>query len=61
MRPTRLLACVDGGDVMVNAELARQGDAPVATSPPNVKHQDWCLPRQRDAREAEAGCWGASR
>lgn len=37
----RLLAYVYVGDVMVNAELVRQGYAQVATVPPNVKDADY--------------------
>ena len=52
----RLLAYVDVGDTMVNAELVRQGYARVATFPPNVKDQELCLGRQREARKASGGC-----
>jgi micrococcal nuclease len=45
------------GEVMVNAELVRQGYAQVATFPPNVTHQDQFLALQREAREARVGCW----
>jgi endonuclease YncB( thermonuclease family) len=44
---------------MVNAELVRQGDAPVATDPPTVRDAEHCQPRQRDARQAGAGGWKA--
>jgi micrococcal nuclease len=43
----RLLAYVYVGDMMVNAELVRQGHTRVATFPPNVKPQERCLRRQR--------------
>jgi micrococcal nuclease len=54
----RLLAYVHVGDVMVNAELVRQGYAQVATFPPNVKYQELFLRLQREAREAKRGLWG---
>ena len=56
-RYQRLLAYVYVGDVMVNAELVRQGYAQVATFPPNVTHQARFLALQREAREAGVGCW----
>jgi micrococcal nuclease len=52
----RLLAYVYVGDTMVNAELVRQGYTRVATFPPNVKDQELCLRRQREARKAMRGC-----
>jgi endonuclease YncB( thermonuclease family) len=55
----RLLAYVYVGEVMVNAELVRQGFAQVATFPPNVKYQALFLRLQREAREAGRGLWGA--
>ena len=54
----RLLAYVYVGDLMLNAELVRQGYAQVAISPPNVKYQELFLQLQRDAREAKRGLWG---
>jgi micrococcal nuclease len=54
----RLLAYVSVGEVMVNAELIRQGYAQVATFPPNVKYQELFLRLQREAREAKRGLWG---
>ena len=53
----RLLAYVWVGDLMVNAELVRQGYAQVMTIPPNVRYQDLFLKLQRDAREAGRGLW----
>jgi micrococcal nuclease len=53
----RLLTYVYVGDLMVNAELVRQGYAQVATFPPNVKYQDLFLRLQREAREAKRGLW----
>jgi micrococcal nuclease len=54
----RLLAYVYVGDVMLNAELVRQGYAQVATFAPNVKHQGLFLKLQREAREARRGLRG---
>jgi micrococcal nuclease len=54
----KLLAYVYVGDVMVNAELVRQGYAQAATYPPNVRYQDQFVALQRVAIEAKAGCWG---
>jgi micrococcal nuclease len=54
----RLLAYVYVGDLMVNAELVRQGYAQVATLPPNVKYQDLFLKLQREAQEAKRALWG---
>jgi micrococcal nuclease len=54
----RLLAYVYVGDVMVNAELVRQGYAQAATSPPNVKFQELFRQLQREARQAGRGLWG---
>jgi len=53
----RLLAYVWVGDLMVNAELVRQGYAQVMTVPPNVRHQELFLKLQREAREAGRGLW----
>jgi micrococcal nuclease len=53
----RLLAYVWLGDLMVNAEMVRQGYAQVMTIPPNVRYQDLFLKLQRDAREAGRGLW----
>ena len=55
----RTLAYVYVGEMMVNAELERQGYAQVATFPPNVKYQELLLQLQREAREAGRGLWGA--
>ena len=53
----RLLAYVYVGDLMLNAEIVRQGYAQVVTSPPNVKYQELFLQLQREAREAKRGLW----
>jgi micrococcal nuclease len=55
----RLLAYVYVGELLVNAELVRQGYAQVATFPPNVKYQQHFRDLQREAREAKRGLWGA--
>jgi micrococcal nuclease len=51
-------------EVMVSAELVRQGYAQVVTRQPktrqpNVKYQDRFLTLQREAWEARRGLWGA--
>jgi micrococcal nuclease len=58
-RYQRLLAYVYVGDLMVNAELVRQGYAQVATYPPNVRYADRFRQLQQEARAAGAGCWKA--
>jgi micrococcal nuclease len=45
----RLLAYVYVGEVMVNAELVRQGYALLSTYPPNVKHEALFVRLQREA------------
>jgi micrococcal nuclease len=54
----RLLAYVYVGEVMVNAELVRQGYALLSTYPPNVTHEALFVRLQREAREAKRGLWG---
>jgi micrococcal nuclease len=54
----RLLAYVYVGNLMVNAELVRQGYAQAAAYPPNVRYQELFLQLQREAREAKRGLWG---
>jgi micrococcal nuclease len=56
----RLLAYVWVGDVMVNAELVRQGYAQVMTVPPNVRHQELFLKLQRDARASGRRLWSVA-
>jgi micrococcal nuclease len=51
----RLLAYVWVDDLMVNAELVRQGYAQVMTVPPNVRYQELFLKLQREARAARRG------
>jgi micrococcal nuclease len=54
----RLLAYVYVGNLMVNAELVRQGYAQAATYPPNMRYQELFLRLQREAQEAKRGLWG---
>jgi micrococcal nuclease len=58
-RDGRLLAYVYVGDLMINAELVRQGYAQVTTVPPSGKYAPLFQRLQREAREAERGLWGA--
>ncbi len=53
----RLLAYVYVGDMMVNEELVAQGYAQIMTIPPNVRHQELFLKRQREARLLQIGLW----
>ena len=54
----RLLRYVWVGDVMVNAELVRQGYAQVSTYPPDVKYVDLFQQLEQEARGAGRGLWG---
>jgi len=54
-RDGRLLAYVYVGDLMVNAELVRQGYAQVTTVPPSGKYALLFQQLQREAREAGRG------
>jgi endonuclease YncB( thermonuclease family) len=58
-RDGRLLAYVYVGDLMVNAELVRQGYAQVTTVPPSGKYAPLFQQLQREAQEAGRGVWGA--
>jgi micrococcal nuclease len=58
----RLLAYVwvrrpDDGELMVNAELVRQGYAAVMTVPPNVRHAELFRKLAAEARENQRGLW----
>jgi micrococcal nuclease len=53
----RTLAYVYVGDLMVNAELVANGYAAVATSPPNVMHEETLQHLQRQARLLKVGRW----
>ena len=58
----RLLRYVYTEDgAMVNARLVAEGYAQVATFPPDVKHADLLRRLQGEARERDAGLWGACR
>lgn len=56
----RLLAYVYVGDMFVNLELVRQGQAVVYTVPPNVAHVNEYRQAQTEAREAGRGVWDAA-
>jgi hypothetical protein len=45
-------------EMMIHAALVRQGDAQVATFPPEVTYQDPLLTWPREAREAGREWWG---
>jgi micrococcal nuclease len=51
----RLLAWVWSGDLLVNAEIVRQGHARVRT--PAGRHEDVLLSAQREAQRAYRGIW----
>ena len=58
----RLLAYVyvsteHAGEVMVNAELLRQGMAQLLTIPPNVRHAERFRALAEEARQAQRGLW----
>jgi micrococcal nuclease len=54
----RLLAYVYVGDVFVNAELVKQGQAEAARYPPNTKHQDLFEKLELTAKKKKLGIWG---
>jgi micrococcal nuclease len=54
----RLLAYVYVGDVMVNAELVRAGDAESFAFEPNTLHKDLFDRLEDEARDAHRGQWG---
>ena len=45
--------------IIVNAELLREGYAPVYTLPPNVKHSDYLLELEQNTRKNCRGLWQA--
>ncbi len=49
----------DGGWLLVDLVLVRDGYARVSTYPPDVKYADLYLAAQVDAREHDRGLWGA--
>ena len=53
----RLLAYVYVGEMLVNAEMVRQGQAVLYTVPPNVAHVEDYQKAQQEAREAGRGGW----
>lgn len=53
----RLLAYVWVGDMMVNAELVRQGYARALVIPPNVRYAGLLQRLEGDARHALRGLW----
>ena len=53
----RLLAYVYVGDLFVNLEMVRQGQAVLYTVPPNVAHVEEYRKAQEEAREAGHGVW----
>jgi micrococcal nuclease len=55
----RLLAYVYVGEMLVNLEMVRQGQAVIYTVPPNVAHVEEYREAQTKAREAGRGVWDA--
>jgi len=55
----RLLRYVWVGDVMVNAELVRQGYATATTYLPDVQYRDLFYRLQREAEGQKRGCWAS--
>ena len=53
----RTLAYVYVGETFVNAELVRNGLANLYTVPPNVKHTEYFLKLQSEAKEKKLGIW----
>ncbi len=53
----RLLRYVYVDDIMVNAELVKQGLAEVKTYPPDTKYQDYLESMESEARNEERGMW----
>lgn len=53
----RTLAYVYVDTLFVNAEFVRAGYAQVLTIPPNVRHAEFFLACQREAREGGRGLW----
>jgi len=57
----RLLAYVYAGKTFVNAELVRNGLANLYTVPPNVKHSDYFLKLQSEAKRKKLGIWSEAK
>jgi micrococcal nuclease len=55
----RLLAYVHLGELMVNAELVREGYATALTVPPNDRFAAMFRRLEREAQEAGRGLWGS--
>ncbi len=53
----RLLAHVFVGDLFVGAELVKQGQARVATFPPNIKYEELFIKMEKEAIENKRGLW----
>ena len=53
----RLLRYVYVGDVLVNAELVRQGLARAKAYPPDTRYQDYLEQMEAEARQAGRGMW----
>ena len=53
----RLLAYVYVGEMLVNLEMVRQGQAVLYTVPPNVAHVEEYIKAQSEARQAGRGVW----
>ncbi len=54
----RLLRYVYVDDLFVNAFLVAEGFAVILTIPPDVKHSEYFLGLQKEARQAGKGLWG---
>ena len=54
---SRLLAYIYDGDVFVNLEMVRQGQAMISTVPPNAEHLEKFQKAQVEAQEAGRGIW----
>jgi len=53
----RLLRYVYAGDIMVNAELVRNGLAEARAYPPDIKYQDYLAGLQEGAKDEGRGMW----
>jgi micrococcal nuclease len=53
----RLLAYVYAGDVFVNLELIRQGQAAISKGRPSLKYADEYQKAQTEAQESGRGMW----
>jgi micrococcal nuclease len=53
----RLLRYVYVDEVLVNAELVKQGLARARAYPPDTKYQDYLAEMEEDARDAGRGMW----